>query len=75
MNRQREQGRRPVPPPSRRKLPDEMLLSLCHACAQQFYNSTEHKIMRADYNQVVLDKCDYCTVRRGYNFIITERNR
>jgi len=50
-----------------------MLLSLCHACAQQFYDSPEHRIRRADHTQVVLDECDYCTVRRGYLFKITER--
>jgi len=64
-----------VPAPPRKKPHDEMLLSLCSACAQQFYDSPEHYIRRADYEQVVLDECDYCTVRRGYNFIITERDR
>jgi len=71
MNRRKNQSRRPLTSQPRRKPCDEMLLTLCHACAQQFYDSPEHKIRRADYNQVVLDECDYCTVRRGYNFIIT----
>ena len=50
-----------------------MLLSLCSACAQQFYDSPAHKIRRSDYEQVVKEECDYCAVRRGFSFIIAER--
>jgi len=73
MNRRNQRSRRTTPPPLRRKPQDEMLLCLCHACAQQFYNSPEHKIRRADYQEVIKQECDYCAVRRGFSFIITRR--
>ena len=50
-----------------------MLLTLCSPCAQQFYDSPEHRIRRADYEEIILETCDYCVVRRGYTFIITDR--
>jgi len=54
MSRKRKRNRRRVSPPSPRKKPqEEMMLSLCPACAQQFYDSPEHKIKRADYDQII----------------------
>jgi hypothetical protein len=66
-------GRVPAPPP-RKKPHDEMLLSLCSVCAQQFYDSPEHYIRRADYEQVEKDECDFCQQRRGYSFIIIKKD-
>jgi len=65
--------KRIVPPP-RKKPRDEMLLCLCHACAQQFYDSPDHKIKRADYEQVIKDECDFCQQRRGYSFIVIKKD-
>jgi len=74
MSRSRKRNREQASPPPRRRRPqDEMLLSLCSACAQQFYDSPAHKIRRSDYEQVVKEECDYCAVRRGFSFIIAER--
>jgi len=74
MSRKRKRNRRRVSPPQPRKKPqEEMLLSLCSACAQQFYDSPEHKIKRADYDQIIKEECDYCAVRRGFSFVITDR--
>jgi len=70
MNNSSRQG---YMPPPRGKPQDEMLLTLCHACAQQFYDAPEHKIRRADYQEVIKQDCDYCAVRRGFCFIITKR--
>ena len=49
---------------------DEMLLSLCTPCAQQFYNSPSHRIRRADHGQKTKDACDYCTSRYGFDYVV-----
>ena len=71
MSRNENQNSRPMLPITSRKPPDEMILSLCSACAQQFYDSPEHKIRRADYQEVIKQECDYCAVRRGFSFVIS----
>jgi len=58
-------------PPSNRARRDEMLLSLCAACAQQFYDSPFHRIRRADRKQKYKDSCDYCCYRNGWDFVVT----
>jgi mRNA interferase MazF len=73
MSRNENQNSRPTPPPPLKKPLDEMLLSLCPACAQQFYDSPEHFIKRADYTQTIKDECDFCQQRRGYSFIIIRK--
>lgn len=45
-------------------------LCLCPRCAQQFYNSSRRRIVRADPIQVIMDMCDCCRTRRGYDFIL-----
>jgi mRNA interferase MazF len=51
---------------------DEMLLCLCTACARQFYNSPEHVIRRANPNQQIKDTCNYCSVRQGFDYLISQ---
>ncbi len=52
---------------------EELFLCLCPTCAQQFYDSPKHTIRRADPLQLEKSDCDYCQVRRGYDFRITIR--
>ena len=52
---------------------EELTLCLCPTCAQQFYDSPRHTIRRADPLQLEKSYCDYCQVRRGYDFQITRR--
>ena len=49
---------------------NEIHLSLCDACAQQFYNSPEHSIRRANMNQHIKETCTYCGYRTGFDFIV-----
>lgn len=53
----------------------ELELCLCPACAQQFITSPVHVIRRADPLQVEKDDCDYCHVRRGFDFNIYLRRK
>ena len=52
---------------------EELFLCPCPTCAQQFYDSPEHTIRRADPFQLEKSDCDYCQVRRGYDFYITRK--
>jgi len=58
-------------PPNVRASRDEMLLSLCGACAQQFYDSPCHRIRRAERVQKFKDSCDYCCYRNGWDYVVT----
>ena len=73
MSKKRKRVRPEAVRPPQKPPPKPMLLTLCSPCAQQFYDSPEHRIRRADYEEIIWDTCDYCAVRRGYTFIITER--
>ena len=53
----------------------EMELCLCPICAQQFITSPIHVIRRADPLQVEKDDCDYCNVRKGFDFNIYLRHK
>jgi mRNA interferase MazF len=48
-------------------------LCLCPICAGNFYNSNEHYIKRADYNQTIKDTCTYCNTRQGYDYKILNK--
>ncbi len=50
-----------------------ILLTLCARCAQQFYDSGEHIIRRADPDQMVKDTCCYCGQRQGWDYEIKNR--
>ena len=54
---------------------DALVLCLCHACARQFYSLPDHNVMRLDYNQEIKDKCDYCSVKLGFDFVITHSKK
>ena len=49
-------------------------LCLCSQCAGQFYNSPDHRIKRSDMNQQFTDSCDFCNVRRGFDFLVLNKN-
>ena len=53
----------------------DLQLCLCPVCAQQFITSTVHVIRRADSLQMEKDDCDYCRVRRGFDFNIYLRHK
>lgn len=52
---------------------EELFLCLCPTCAQQFFDSPNHIIRRTNPAQLAKEDCDYCQVRRGYDFRITIR--
>jgi mRNA interferase MazF len=52
---------------------ETMLLTLCHRCAEQFYNSYEHSIRRVDLRQQEKESCSYCSVRQGFDYLITHK--
>ena len=53
----------------------DLQLCLCPVCAQQFITSPVHVIRRADPLQMEKDDCDYCRVRRGFDFNIYLRHK
>jgi mRNA interferase MazF len=46
-------------------------MCLCPRCAKQFYDSEQHTIKRTDPDQTVKDHCDWCSVRFGYDYTIS----
>jgi len=53
-----------------RSIDQPLIMSLCPACAQQFYDSPVHTIKRVDPKQRIKDPCMFCNVRQGYGFEI-----
>lgn len=48
-----------------------LTLCLCPTCASYFYQSKDHFIRRVDTNAKIKEPCDYCRLRKGYDFTIT----
>lgn len=48
-------------------------LCLCGRCANAFYNLPDHIIRRSDPDQYFKDKCDYCSQRLGYDYLIYKK--
>jgi mRNA interferase MazF len=54
--------------------PEELVLTLCGLCRQQFINSPAHIVRRADPTQKK-ETCMYCNTRKGYDYrIIYQKN-
>ena len=49
-------------------------MCLCSSCAKRFYQSVDRRIYRGDPFQGVMDMCDCCRTRRGYDFVVAEGN-
>lgn len=49
---------------------EPILITLCAACAAQFYNADVCRIRRADPLQIQKDECTYCGCRRGYDYLL-----
>lgn len=47
-------------------------ICLCNICAGVFFNSPSHRITRADPLQVILDTCDCCRTKRGFDFVLIQ---
>jgi mRNA interferase MazF len=54
--------------------PDELVLTLCGPCLQQFITSPEHVVKRVDPMQKK-ETCMYCNVRSGYDYRIIQRKK
>jgi mRNA interferase MazF len=52
-----------------------MELTLCTVCARQYYNSPEHNITRKSKTQRIKEHCDFCSVRTGFDYIITQKEK
>ncbi len=50
-----------------------ILLTLCGRCVQQFRNTGEHIVRRADFKQKTMDTCSYCGLRRGWDYLVKNR--
>ncbi len=50
-----------------------MELCLCGRCANAFYNLPDHIIQRVDIDQYFKDKCDYCSERLGYDYLVYKK--
>lgn len=50
-----------------------MVMSLCSRCAGYYYADDKSRIVRANYNQKIYDKCDICGRNKAYDFIIFEK--
>lgn len=51
----------------------EMEICLCPSCASSFYDIPSYKIRRKDPYQVDKELCTYCSIRLGYDFLISKR--
>lgn len=54
--------------------PDEMVLTLCPVCLNQFMLSSEHIVRRVDRTQTK-EPCMYCEIRDGYDYRIIHRKK
>jgi mRNA interferase MazF len=48
-----------------------LLMTLCAACADGYFNCSEYKIRRADYKQQFKEPCTVCNVRTGFDFLVS----
>lgn len=56
-----------------KKLDKPILMCLCPVCAKPFYESSEHYIKRADREQKAKERCMFCNVRQGYDYLIRKK--
>lgn len=52
-----------------------MLMTLCPFCVHSFYSLKDHIVRRANVYQEDKDYCNYCHVRKGFDYYIYERKR
>jgi mRNA interferase MazF len=57
-----------------KEAPEEMVLTLCGPCLQQFISSPEHIVKRVTPMQEK-EPCMYCNVRSGYDYRIIRRKK
>lgn len=55
-------------------VPEEMTLTLCPVCLNQFIHSMEHIVKRVNHTQS-REPCVYCNVRDGYDYRIIHRKK
>lgn len=51
-----------------------MELCLCTTCAGVYYNTPGYRVRRSKPNQIQKDRCTYCNVRYGYDYLIETTN-
>lgn len=56
-----------------KKLDKPILMCLCPVCAKPFCESREHYIKRADREQKAKERCMFCNVRQGYDYLIRKK--
>jgi hypothetical protein len=49
--------------------------TFCHKCRADYENTGNYNIERVDPKQKTKEKCDYCSVRDGYDYEITKKER
>lgn len=53
--------------------PENLILCLCHTCANNFYSTGIYALRRINPIQVKTELCTYCNIRLGYNYEIILR--
>jgi len=51
-----------------------MEMCLCPTCAGTYYNMPGYRVRRSQLNQTQKDRCTYCNVRYGYDYLIETSN-
>jgi hypothetical protein len=49
--------------------------TLCYKCKSDYENTGGYYIRRADLTQTIKEKCDYCSVRGGYDYEFTRKEQ
>lgn len=57
----------------KQKNSETLLLTLCAACARQFYNSPEHIVRRVNKNQKIKEPCMYCSNGYGWDYYVSRK--
>ncbi|MDD4509327.1 MAG: type II toxin-antitoxin system PemK/MazF family toxin [Oscillospiraceae bacterium] len=52
------------------KIPDALIMCLCHTCADNFRSAGGYALHRVNRDQNEKDTCDFCNVRRGFDYEI-----
>lgn len=52
-----------------------LFMTLCPVCSQQFQNTPDLILSRANPYQEIMEPCTYCNYRMGYDYIVKRMSR
>ena len=56
-------------------VPKKLILCLCSACADNFYDTSAYSLRRIDPQQTEKDTCTYCNQRKGFDYEVIPKRQ